>query len=111
MQTQTTTVIDEKAETIASKSPEGAAANPTLSSTTIYLLAILFPISALLISLVAWALFGAPIAFITLAAGLILTIGVNPTLWALRLRARERKRIELEARRTQIDGKAEHIPA
>ncbi len=94
MHTETTTVVNEKAETIATQSPEGAAANPGLRGTTIQLLAILLPIPVLLIALIVWALFDAPLAFITLAAGLILTVGVNPTLWAMMMRAKERKRIE-----------------
>lgn len=97
MQTQFTSVLNDRAETIALKSPEGAAANPQLGSGTIHLLALMLPVSALMAATVVWGLFGAPLAFVTLTAGLILTIGMNPTLWAIMLRAKERKEIEQDS--------------
>lgn len=94
MQTHTTTVVNDKAQTIASKSPEGTAANPGLSSSAIRLVVIMLSAPVILIALLVWALFSAPLALVTLAAGLILTIGVNPTHWALIMGANERKEAE-----------------
>lgn len=94
MQTESPKVVNEHGEVIAEHSPEGTPAHPELNSTSIRLMAVLFPIPAIVIAAVVWWLFGAPLALATLGAGLILTLVLNPTLWAIVLRAKERERIE-----------------
>lgn len=94
MQTQSPKVVNDDGEIIAEHSPEGSPAHPQLNSTSIRLLAVLLPIPAIVIAAVVWWLFSAPLALVTLGAGLILTLVLNPTLWAMLLRAKERERVE-----------------
>ena len=84
----------ERAEEIASQSPEGAPANPDLGSGTLILLTLMFPIAVLIASGVVWLILGAMPALVTLSIGLFVCVIANPTLWATLNRAKERKRVE-----------------